>query len=302
MRAVTVGAMSAVLATGAQSAAAHVMAAVSTAPPGWTWDGSVTVPLTLALGLFAAGWFRLQRRARRGSAGLARRAVLFAAGWLGLAAAVVSPLHQAGERAFSMHMAEHELLMLAAAPLLVLSNPLAVMLWSFPAAGRRWLGALGHVRALTLFWRAATQPVTATLIQAAVLWLWHAPALFDLALADPAWHIVQHVCFLVSALLFWTAMIRPGRSGRGVAVLCLFATSMVSGALGALMAFSESPWYAGYAALGTDPFGLSPAEDQQIAGLLMWIPGGLVHAGAALALIAAMLGADAGQRSTAHAS
>jgi cytochrome c oxidase assembly factor CtaG len=70
-----------------------------------------------------------------------------------------------------------------------------------------------------------------------------------------------------------------------LAVLCLFVTSLVSGALGALMAFSESPWYAGYARLGMAPFGLTPAEDQQLAGLIMWVPGGLVHALAALALV-----------------
>ncbi len=84
-------------------------------------------------------------------------------------------------------------------------------------------------------------------------------------------------------------MLRPGPSRRGVAVLCLFATSVISGALGALMAFSESPWYAGYAAMGMAPFGLTAAEDQQIAGLLMWIPGGLVHAAAALILVGAAL-------------
>ena len=82
---------------------------------------------------------------------------------------------------------------------------------------------------------------------------------------------------------------RPGPGRHGVSLLCLFATSAISGALGALMAFSESPWYAGYAAVGMTPAGLTPAEDQQIAGLLMWIPGGLVHAGAALALVGAAL-------------
>ena len=71
--------------------------------------------------------------------------------------------------------------------------------------------------------------------------------------------------------------------------LCLFATSVVSGALGAMMAFSQSPWYPSYERLGLTPFGLSPAEDQQLAGLLMWIPGGAVHAAAALVAVAAVL-------------
>jgi cytochrome c oxidase assembly factor CtaG len=99
------------------------------------------------------------------------------------------------------------------------------------------------------------------------------------------WHIAQHLSFLVSALFFWQAVLTPVRRGLGLAALCLFATSLVAGALGALMAFSDSPWYARYALLGMAPFGLTPTEDQQLAGLLMWIPGGLVHAGAALLLI-----------------
>jgi putative membrane protein len=79
------------------------------------------------------------------------------------------------------------------------------------------------------------------------------------------------------------------RTSPGVAALCLVATSIISGALGALMAFASSPWYVGYARLGMAPFGLTPAEDQQLAGLLMWVPGGLVHAGAALIVMRRIL-------------
>ena len=79
------------------------------------------------------------------------------------------------------------------------------------------------------------------------------------------------------------------RTAPGIAALCLVVTSIVSGALGALMAFATSPWYAGYARLGMAPFGLSPAEDQQVAGLIMWVPGGLVHAGAALMVMRRIL-------------
>jgi putative membrane protein len=88
-----------------------------------------------------------------------------------------------------------------------------------------------------------------------------------------------------------------GRSGErriGVSIGCLFFTATVSGALGALMAFSSSPWYAGYAASGLTPYGLTPAEDQQLAGLLMWIPGGLVHAVVGLTLFARRLASDRG--------
>lgn len=258
---------------------------------GWTFDAWVVGPLLVSLGWYATGYLRLRARsavatAHRASAGW------FLAGWLVLAAALVTPLHEAGERSFAAHMIEHELLMLVAAPLMVLSRPLGIALWAFPHAARQALAALG--RGIGTPWRALTAPITATLLQAMALWLWHAPRLFDLALANAAWHVVQHLAFLVTALLFWWAVLHGRERRVGVSVGCLFFTATVSGALGALMAFSSSPWYAGYAANGLDAFGLTPAEDQQLAGLLMWIPGGLVHALAGLAMFARRLRSDPG--------
>jgi cytochrome c oxidase assembly factor CtaG len=163
------------------------------------------------------------------------------------------------------------------------------MLWALPASGRSAFARATHAGPLRWLWRALTDPIVATALQAAALWAWHAPALFDRALGHEGWHVAQHLSFLVTALFFWWAMAN-GRRGLGVSALCLFVTSLVGGLLGALMAFSASPWYAGYAAMGMTPWGLSPAEDQHLAGLLMWIPGGLVHAGAALVLLYHMLG------------
>jgi cytochrome c oxidase assembly factor CtaG len=215
---------------------------------------------------------------------------MFAAGWLTVAAAAASPLHEAGERSFTLHMIEHELLMLVAAPLLVLSRPAGAFMRALPGPVRRAFGRTA--RASQGAWRFWTAPVIATLAQAAALWLWHAPSLFDLALGAEAWHIAQHLSFFVTALVFWYAMVgRHSAAHRGLAAICLFVTSIVTGALGALMAFSQSPWYARYALLGMAPFGLTPAEDQQLAGLLMWIPGGLVHAGAAFAIVYRVLAA-----------
>lgn len=283
-------------ATLAAPAFAHVVGdAVVHEPLGWTWDPWIVAPLAASAALFATGWSRLARRARLGIPRLRRRAASFAAGWLVLAAALVSPLHAWGEHGFAAHMVEHELLMLVAAPLLVLAQPSAILLWAFGSTARRRIGRFFAGRAVVSLWRSARAPVVATTLQAAALWLWHAPALFDRALADDGWHAVQHLSFVVTALLFWTAMLErratasSDAAARGVAALCLFATSIVSGALGALMAFSTSPWYAGYARLGLTPYGLMPAEDQQLAGLLMWIPGGLVHAIVALVLVRTVL-------------
>jgi cytochrome c oxidase assembly factor CtaG len=138
-------------------------------------------------------------------------------------------------------------------------------------------------------WQALSAPVAATVLQAIALVIWHAPALFDRALGHVEWHIAQHASFLLTALLFWAAMFR---ASRGLAALCLFLTSLAGGALGALMSLSASPWYAGYASLDMAPFGLTPQDDQAMAGLIMWIPGGLVHAGAALWMLGRYLGAE----------
>jgi cytochrome c oxidase assembly factor CtaG len=258
----------------------------------WRPEASVALPLLLFALLYAIGFARLWRRSDLGRATLRRNALVFAAGWATLAAATASPLHEAGERSFTFHMIEHELIMLPAALLLVLARPGPVLLWAFPAPVR---GAFGTVaRSGRGLWALVSAPVAATGLQALALVAWHMPPLFDRALASEGWHIAQHLSFLLTALLFWWAMAhgRAGRSGYGLAGLCLFLTSLVGGALGALMAVSTSPWYAPYAAMGMTPWGLSPAEDQQLAGLIMWVPGGAFHAAAALVFLLGWLRAS----------
>jgi cytochrome c oxidase assembly factor CtaG len=248
-----------------------------------------------ATALFASGWARLRARFGPGAADLRGRALFFTLGLATLVGALVSPLHEAGGHSFALHMVQHELLMLVAPPLLVLAEPFAVMVWAFPTDGRAALDGLFAGRPIAAARRWLTACVPATLLQAVALWLWHAPPLFDLALASRGWHIVQHLCFFVTACFFWTAMFRRGEGTAAayqrcaLAVSCLFATSIASGALGALLAFSESPWYVPYARVGLDPLGLSPAQDQQLAGLIMWIPGGLVHTVAALLIVHRMV-------------
>jgi cytochrome c oxidase assembly factor CtaG len=249
-------------------------------PLGWTLDPLLTVPLALALLIYVVGWVRLSRRASRPV-----RPALFLSGWTVLTLTLTSPLHEAGERSFTMHMIEHELIMLVATLLLAASGAGGILVWGLPKPLRQ--GLAGSWKSpLQALWRRLTDPVTATLVQGVVMWMWHAPPLFDRALDSFGWHIAQHACFFLSSLLFWWAMLHPrGRSaGYGVSAACLFATTLIGGALGALMSLSSSPWYADYAAMGMTGIGLDPVNDQRLAGLIMWIPGGLVHGVAALAL------------------
>jgi putative membrane protein len=246
----------------------------------WTLDPLLTVPLALSLVIYIIGSLRLSRRA---SAPL--RPGLFLSGWLILTLSLTSPLHEAGERSFTMHMIEHELIMLVATLLLAASGAGGVLAWGLPRRLRLALGG-SWKSPLQSLWHRLSEPVTATIVQGAVMWAWHAPILFDRALDSFGWHAAQHACFFASSLLFWWAMLHPrrGSKGYGVSAACLFATSLIGGALGALMSLSSSPWYADYAAMGMTGIGLDPVDDQRLAGLIMWIPGGAFHGVAAIVL------------------
>lgn len=248
--------------------------------PGWTFSSLVTVPLLILLALFLVGRSRLGRRSKLPRS----RTWLFLGGWLVLALCLVSPLHEGGERSFTLHMIEHELIMLVATFLLAAASAGGTLAWGLPTPLRRVLG--GSWKApLSSLWRRLTEPVTATILQAVVMWAWHAPALFNRTLTSQGWHIAQHLSFILASLFFWRAMLDVRRGSALLSALLLFLTSLVEGVLGALMALSSSPWYPAYAAMDMSGIGLDPTSDQQLAGLLMWIPGGLVHGAAALLLL-----------------
>jgi putative membrane protein len=250
----------------------------------WTWSPWVTLPLALSGGLYLAGVTRLWRRAGIDRGVRLWQAACFGLGWLFLVVALVAPVHWLGERLFVVHMIEHEILMAVSAPLLVVGRPVA-MLWAFPSGSRRSIGGIGQAPAVARAWTWLTHPLVATLVHGAALWVWHVPALYEMALADPWIHWLQHVSFFVTALLFWRALLqgREGERAYGAAVFYLFVTSLHTGFLGILLAFIRRPIYPTQTS-GAAEWGLTPLEDQQLAGLFMWIPAGIVYAGAALVL------------------
>ncbi len=246
----------------------------------WSFEPLAVISLIVAAILFVTG-LRRCRSLRTWES------LCFAVGWLALFAALVSPLHAWGRVLFSAHMSQHEVLMLVAAPLLVLGRPLVVFLWALPLNWSRRIGSLGKVTPFNRLWRAITIPLVAWVIHAVALWVWHIPMLFEAVLRNEAVHTAQHLSFLISALLFWWALIHgpQGAMGYGAAVLYLFTTSVHSGVLGALITLAGSVWYPSYAGLTTS-WGLTPLEDQQLGGLIMWVPAGLVYVIAGLALVA----------------
>ncbi|WIU39913.1 cytochrome c oxidase assembly protein [Methylorubrum extorquens] len=251
----------------------------------WTSDLRVLIPLYASALLFLLGTLRLWRRAGYGRGVRRWQVACFWSGWTVLALALLSPLHWLGERLFTAHMIEHELMMAVAAPLLVLARPWGTMLWALPVSWRVPIGGTIRHAWLSGGWRLASGPFAATLAHAVALWAWHMPGLYDLVLVNPLAHWLQHLSFLASALLFWGALLRgpARRRGYGVAFVYLFLTSLHTGLLGVLLTVSPRLWYPGQVAAAGE-WGLTPLEDQQLAGLVMWVPAGLVYTIAALVL------------------
>jgi putative membrane protein len=201
-----------------------------------------------------------------------------------LAISLVSPLHVLGSALFSAHMAQHELLMVLAAPLLVAARPMVPALWSLPQSGRLGAGSVLRSSLVSQLWGFVSRPFVAFALHGAAIWIWHMPQLYGGTIASEALHTLQHVSFLLTALLFWWTVLPASRAGKnGTAIFSLFATALHTSVLGALLAFSNTSWYPAYHAT-TGPWGLSPLEDQQLGGLIMWIPGGLTY------LVVALMG------------
>jgi cytochrome c oxidase assembly factor CtaG len=186
-------------------------------------------------------------------------------------------------------MAQHELWMVIAAPLLVLGRPLAVWAWAVPPGRRTLLAALLHLRGIRLPWATVARPLPAWLLHVGIICAWHAPVLFEAAVRSDSIHPLQHITFLGTALLvWWNALAAESRVARATAVIILFTTMVATGLLGALLLFSRSLWYDVYAAPAL-AYGLDPLADQQLGGVLMWVPGGLAYLIAALAISARWL-------------
>lgn len=261
----------------------------------WTIDPLVLTGLLLAALGYAIGTVRLSQR---GHAGRLLPRARIAAYWLGLVvgtAALVSPIAALGTALFAAHMAQHLLLVLIAPPLLLLGRPVIVWLWAFDRSRRRSIGHWWRSGRLPrLIRRAPGSALFAWGLHVGVLWIWHLPALYQAALTNEAIHAVEHLSFGATAVAFWWAALpvmgRP-RLGHGAAVIFLFAAAMQSTALGVLMTFSATPWYPAYGA--TAPaWGLSPLADQQLAGLIMWIPAAVAYAAVAVGLAIDWLGED----------
>src|SRR5579859_7225801 len=251
---------------------------------GWQFEPSVILSLGISALLYIRGVVYSTRR------GLGRhlrwyRHIAFAGGLLAILIALESPLDSAADTLLWAHMIQHELLVLVAAPLLLLGAP-AWPLWrGIPLVARRaslrwvlrqrWPRRLWHTVSTTL-----KRPLVAWLLFNGVFTVWHVPALYDFALDNPPVHVFEHVCFIATALAFWAQVI-PSRPSRTVLsyprqALYLGAAGIVSNVLGSVYIFSTGPLYAHYATLARPAGMMSVLVDQHFGGAAMDIPSMLI--------------------------
>lgn len=207
--------------------------------------------------LLATFWLVYWRGARRRPPRW-RHALSFHGATLLCFFAVLGPLDEMAETSAAAHMLQHMLFMVVIAPLWVLAQPLS-----------QWIAGAGKL--LARFWqpllRLTHYPVSVAWLHGAVIWFWHTPVFYVLALEKPWWHTLEHACFLVTAGLFWWAVLRSSQGKAPQALLALLLTLVHTGFLGAILTFARTPLYG-------EGRGL---EDQQLAGLIMWVAGAIPY-------------------------
>ncbi len=269
------------------------------ASAGWNLRPEVLLPLLAVAALYAAGTRRLSRR-HPGTVSWTRP-VFAGVGLACVAVALVSPLDASADRSFFAHMVQHMLLIMVAAPAMLLADPLPIVLWGLPRPARRRVGgALTRGSTIRKLLAAATATAAAWIVHASVLWLWHVPAAYDAALGNRLLHDVEHLSFFAAALLFWWPVIRPAPRSRRptphpVRIVYLVLAAFQTAALGLALTLAPSVLYRSYAAAHLDVAGA--LEDQIWGGIVMWGFGGLVDMLAVLVVLARALAT--GERVTA---
>jgi len=230
--------------------------------PSWNrWNLHISVLAGLALlgGLYVFLGGLKSGRGRVTSFALALVVLLFA---------LNGPLHELSDNyLFSAHMAQHLLLTLVFPPLLLFGCPAPVVR---PLLRPRWVMAISRV---------ITRPLAAGLLFSAPIALWHFPVFYEAAMRDHRLHIVQHLVFLTTAVIMWWPVLSPvpelPRLPHLLQMVYLFLLGIPMSVTGALITLADRPLYPFYVA-APRVGGLSPLQDQQIGGLLMWVLGGIM--------------------------
>jgi putative membrane protein len=246
----------------------------------WNWDPLILLSILIPAWLYLHGVRSLWEKAGPGRGVSLRHILAFIVGLLALFAALISPIDALAVTLFSAHMVQHLLLIMVAAPLLVLGVPPAAQAWAIPSPWRVGLGRWWHRQIiLRRAWQAFTNPALVWMLHALAVTIWHIPLFYQAALVNEFVHFLEHASFFFTALLFWMVVFKSGARGQmnyGLSMLYVFTMMMYQGVLGALITFSRSPWYPLYEE-SVASWGMTLLEDQQLAGAIMWVPGNFVY-------------------------
>jgi len=295
----TVAGLSALLAAAVAVGPVLAHGPVPTEPPtatslllGWTWQ---PIP-TLAIAATVVWWLWAVRRVdsvHPRNPVPRRRTVAFLGGMLALAFALISGIERYDTSLFSVHMVQHVLLMLIAAPLLALAAPITLVLrLSSGEPRRRWLIPFLHSRVV----RFVGHPIVAWVMFAVMMWATHFSPLFNASLEDPLIHDLEHMLFLTGALLFWWPAVAldpaPWRMSHPARIGYLFTQMTQNTFLAVVILNATAVLYPHYATL-VRPWGMAALEDQRLAAGIMWIVGDAVFLTAILAVVAGWMRAEA---------
>lgn len=247
----------------------------------WSWEPWLFACIAAAAVPYAAGMLRMG--ARRAQILGRWRAISFFCGLLVLFLALMSPLDAIADDLFSAHMVQHMLLLLVIPPLLVYGRPVITWLWAFDVGPRRAIvGGWKRVKLQAAF-DFLMRPMCVWVLLSVALFYWHLPGPYDAAVRHEWLHDLEHLSFLAFSLAFWTIVIEPYGSrralGYGATIVFVVSSGFVMSLIGAVLTFATTPLYAVHLHT-TQAYGLTPLQDQQLAGIIMWIPSNLVHVAA----------------------
>ena len=253
---------------------------LSTLVTGWEFDPLFIAPAAIASWLYISGVRRVHRL-HPASPWPAKRTAFFFSGMAALVVAVMSPLAAYDTTLFSVHMWQHMLITMVAAPLLLLGTPLTLALRAANARVRREvLLPVLHSRVM----RAVTFPAVAWILFAVTMWATHFSSLYNDALENAWLHRLEHFWFIGAALLFWWQVIgvepTPWRMSHPVRLLYLGLQMPQNSFLALSIYGADKVLYSHYETLARN-WGPSPLSDQELAGITMWVVGDILFLTAA---------------------
>jgi putative membrane protein len=243
-------------------------------PPWWR-----IAALLIIAAVYARGFARLHRQMP--SRFPIRRLGFFLGGTVTMFIAIASPLEELDDMLLQVHMIQHLLLMIVAPSLLLCGAPLIPLVRGLPVSvAKSVVGPISRSQSLRRFFQWLTEPLVCWIAFALATWGWHTPAAFQLALRSPVAHAFEHACFFGTALMFWWPVVQPwpsvARWPRWTMVPYLLFADLQNTALAAILTFTGRLLYPMYGA-APRVAGISPLDDQIMAGVIMWVPASLFY-------------------------